>query len=91
MGFDDIVNKGKQFFDENKEKVQGALNSDKAEEISDKVIQGVAGAAKKVVPAEHHAKVDGVAKKVDDAIGSNKGGDATPGPTNPTPPAPPAE
>lgn len=70
MGLDDIVNKGKKLFEDGKEKVEGALKSDKAEEISDKVLDGASGLAKKVVPDEHHAKVDEVRDNVDKSIGN---------------------
>ena len=67
----DAVNKGKEFFEENKEKVEEALKSDKAEEISDKIIGGVSDFAKKIIPAEHHDKVDEVASKVDKSVGND--------------------
>ncbi|HET8926374.1 MAG TPA: hypothetical protein VFN24_00915 [Microbacterium sp.] len=70
MGFDDIVNKGKELFEENKDKVGDFLKSDQAEDISDKVIDGASGVAKKVVPDEHHGTVDDIAAKVDGAVGS---------------------
>ena len=41
MGLDDLVNKGKELFEQNKEKVQDALNSEQAEGVSDKVLDGV--------------------------------------------------
>lgn len=67
----DAVNKGKEFFEENKDKVEAALKSEQAEEISDKIIGGVADFAKKVIPAEHHGAIDDVAAKVDGAIGTD--------------------
>ena len=70
MGIDDIVNKGKELFEQNKDKVGDFLKSDQAEEISDKVIDGAAGVAKKVVPEEHHGTVDDIAAKADGAIGN---------------------
>ncbi len=70
MGIDDIVNKGKELFEENKDKVEGFLKSDQIEEVSDKVIHGVADAAKKIVPEEHHGTVDDVAGNVDKAVGN---------------------
>ena len=80
MGFDDIVNKGKELFEDAKgkvevgfeaakDKVEEVIHSDKAEEISDKVIDGAASAAKKVAPESAQAKIDEVASKVDGAIG----------------------
>ena len=55
MGVDDIIAKGKKLLDENRDKIEEALKSEKAEEVSDKVLDGAADANKKVVPAEHHA------------------------------------
>ncbi|MFV0320450.1 MAG: hypothetical protein ACK5IN_08860 [Microbacterium sp.] len=70
MGLDDIVNKGNELFEQNKDKISDALSSDQAEEISDKVIEGAAGIAKKVVPEAHHGTVDDLAAKADGAIGN---------------------
>lgn len=70
MGVDDIINKGKQMFEENREKIEEALKSEKAEEVSDKLLDGAADAIKKVVPADQHAKVDEVRANVDKNIGN---------------------
>lgn len=70
MGVDDIINKGKQLFEENRDKIEEALKSEKAEEVSDKLLDGAADAIKKVVPAEHHAKVDEVRENVDKSVGN---------------------
>jgi hypothetical protein len=70
MGVDDIVNKGMQLFEENRDKIEEALKSEKAEEVSDRLLDGAADAVKKVVPTEHHAKVDEVRENVDKNIGN---------------------
>ena len=70
MGVDDIIAKGKKLLDENRDKIEEALKSEKAEEVSDKVLDGAADAIKKVVPAEHHAKVDETRANVDKHIGN---------------------
>ncbi|MDF2990293.1 MAG: hypothetical protein K0S37_807 [Microbacterium sp.] len=70
MGVDDIINKGKKLLDENRDKIEEALKSEKAEEVSDKILGGAADAIKKVVPAEQHAKVDEVRDKIDKNIGN---------------------
>ncbi len=70
MGIDDIVNKGKQLFEENKDKVGDFLKSDQVEDISDKVLDGAADLAKKVTPDEHDAKVDDIRDNLDKAIGN---------------------
>lgn len=70
MGFDDLVNKGKEAFEQNKDKIEEALRSDKAEEISDKVLDGVSGAAKKVAPEGQHGKIDEIRDNLDKKIGN---------------------
>ncbi|MDQ1137979.1 hypothetical protein QE410_002778 [Microbacterium sp. SORGH_AS 1204] len=69
-GVDDIIAKGKKLLDDNRDKIEEALRSEKAEEVSDKVLDGAADAIKKVVPADHHAKVDEVRANVDKNIGN---------------------
>lgn len=70
MGIEDIVNKGKNLFEENKDRVSEALKSEQAEKISDSVIQGASDVAKKVVPEQHHGKIDDIAGKADGAVGN---------------------
>jgi acetylglutamate kinase len=70
MGVDDIINKGKQMFEQNRDKIEEALKSEKAEEVSDKFLQGAADAVKKVVPEQHHGEVDEVRENVDKNIGN---------------------
>lgn len=81
MGVDDMVNKGKEFLEQHKDKIDQALRSDKAEEASDKVIDAAAEFVKKITPDSADAKVDDVREKVDGAIGTDKG-DAAPKPTD---------
>lgn len=69
MGFDDIVNKGKEVFENAKDKVEEAFGSDKVEEVSDKVLDGAADVAKKVAPEQFHEQIDQVRDNVDGAIG----------------------
>ncbi|WP_329608086.1 hypothetical protein [Microbacterium sp. KUDC0406] len=67
--FNDAVNKGKEFFDQNKEKIEEALKSEQAEDISDKVLDGAADLAKKVAPGSAE-QIDGVRDNVDKAVGN---------------------
>jgi hypothetical protein len=67
---DDLTKKAGDFVEENKDKINEALNSEQAEEISDKVLDAVSDAAKKVTPDEHDAKVDDVRAGIDKAIGT---------------------
>lgn len=70
MGVDDIVNKGKQLFEQNRDKIEEALKSERAEDVSDRVLDGAADAIKKVVPQEHRAKVDETRANVDKHVGN---------------------
>jgi hypothetical protein len=70
MGVDDIINKGKAMFEQNRDKIEEALKSEKAEEVSDKILGGAADAVKKVVPEQHHGKVDEVRENVDRSVGN---------------------
>jgi len=70
MGIDDLVNKGKEFLDQNKDKISDVLKSDQAEDISDTVLDAGADLAKKLTPDEHDAKVDDIRANVDRAIGN---------------------
>ena len=70
MGRDDLVNKGKDLFEQNKDKVEGALQSEQAEGISDKVLDGVSDFAKKVLPDSVDGKVDEIRDNLDGAIGN---------------------
>lgn len=69
-GVDDIINKGKKLFDENRDKIEEALKSEKAEEVSDKILDGAAEVIKKVVPTEQHGKVDDIRQNIDKNIGN---------------------
>jgi hypothetical protein len=69
MGIDDLVNKGKGLYEENKDKVDAALKSDQAEDVSDKVLDGVADFAKKIAP-DASAKIDEIRNAADKAIGN---------------------
>ncbi|MCD2498731.1 hypothetical protein [Microbacterium nymphoidis] len=81
MGIEDVVNKGKDavsegvdkakdLYEQNKEKVDEALHSEQAEGISDSILDGVAGFAKKVAPGAAD-KIDEIRDNVDKQIGNN--------------------
>ncbi|MBN9157218.1 MULTISPECIES: hypothetical protein [unclassified Microbacterium] len=65
----DAVNKGKEFFEENKEKVEELLHSEQAEGISDTVLGGAADLAKKVAPGASE-QIDGVRDNLDKQVGN---------------------
>ncbi|MEI5584170.1 MULTISPECIES: hypothetical protein [unclassified Agromyces] len=67
---DDLAKNAQDFVEQNKDKINEALDSEQAEDISDKVFDAVADAAKKVTPDEHDAKVDEVRANLDKSIGT---------------------
>jgi len=70
MGIDDIVNKGKEFLEENKEKIDELIHSDQAEDVSDKVLDSAADFAKKVAPDSVDTKIDDLRNQADGAVGN---------------------
>lgn len=70
MGIEDMVNKGKELFEDAKDKVTEAFSPDNVEEHSDKVLDGAADFAKNLAPDEHDAKIDEIRGNVDGAIGN---------------------
>ncbi len=73
MGFgdaiNDAVNKGKEFFEENKEKIDEVLHSEQAEGISDKILDGAADLAKKVAPGAA-GQIEGIRDNLDKSVGN---------------------
>ena len=67
-GFDDITKKAQEFL--NDPKVKDALNSEQAEDISDKLLDGVAGAAKKVTGGKFDDKFEGARDQADKHVGN---------------------
>ena len=65
-----MVNKGKQFLEQHKEEIDRNLKSDKAEDVSDKVLDAASEFVKKVAPDSVDAKVDEVRDNVDRRIGN---------------------
>ena len=68
MGIDDLVNQGKQFLDDNKDKIEEALRSDQAEQASDGVLDAAADFVKKVAPDSIDEKVDDILRAQKDAV-----------------------
>lgn len=69
MGIEDLVNQGKELFEQNRDKVEEALGSEQAEGISDKLLDGAADLAKKVAPGAAE-QIDSVRENVDKAVGN---------------------
>jgi hypothetical protein len=70
MGIEDLIGQGKEFLDQNKDKIGQALKSEQAEGISDNVLDAAADFVKKVAPEGAHGTVDDVRANVDKAIGN---------------------
>lgn len=67
-GFDDITKKAQEFL--NDDKVKGALKSEQAEDISDKILEGVADTVKKVTGGKFDDQVEGARQTADKAVGT---------------------
>lgn len=65
----DAINKGKDFLEQNKDNIEGALKSEQAEGISDKVLDGLSDLAKKIAP-DAADKIDEVRDNVDKSVGN---------------------
>lgn len=70
MGIDDITGKAKEFLES--DQVKGMLESEQAEDISDKVLEGVADAADKVTGGEFTDQIEDVKSNIDGAIGTDR-------------------
>ena len=67
---DDITKKASEFIGDNKDKISEVLKSEQAEDISDKVLDGAAGAADKVTGGKFSDQIDDVRGNVDKTIGT---------------------
>lgn len=67
-GLDDITNKAKEFLDSGA--VKDALKSEQAEDISDKLLDGVADAADKVTDGKFSDQIEGARNAADEKIGN---------------------
>jgi hypothetical protein len=70
MGIDDLVNQGKEFLEQNKDKIGDVLKSEQAEGVSDKALDAAADFVKKVAPDSIDQHVDGVRDNIDKAVGN---------------------
>ncbi|MBG6056994.1 hypothetical protein RCH16_000180 [Cryobacterium sp. MP_M5] len=67
MGLEDITKKAQDFLGDNK--VKDALNSEQAEDISDKLLGGVADLANKVTGGKFEEQIEGARAAADGKIG----------------------
>lgn len=58
------------FIGENKKKIAEVLHSERAEDISDKLLDGLAGAADKATGGAHSDKIEAVRENIDKAVGN---------------------
>ena len=65
--FDDITKKAQEFLSDDKVKV--ALHSEQAEDVSDKLLDSVAGAANKVTGGKFEDQIDGARDAADGKMG----------------------
>ena len=70
MGIDDLVNQGKDFLEQHKDKIDDVIKSDQAEGVSDNVLDAAAEFVKKVAPDSVDQHVDGVRDSIDKAVGN---------------------
>ncbi|MBD8023808.1 Rv0909 family putative TA system antitoxin [Microbacterium gallinarum] len=70
MGIDDLVNQGKDFLEQNKDKIDDVLKSDQAEDVSDKALDAAADFVKKIAPDSIDQHVDGARENIDKSIGN---------------------
>lgn len=70
MGIDDITGKAQEFLNDNK--VKEALDSQQAEDISDKLLDGVAGFADKLTGGKFSEQIEGARDAADGAVGTEK-------------------
>ncbi|KTR09281.1 hypothetical protein [Curtobacterium luteum] len=72
---EEVTDKAKAFVDENRDKIEEALKSDKAEEVSDRIIHGLADGLKKVTGGRFDEQIDKTAADLDAKVGND--GDGT--------------
>jgi hypothetical protein len=68
MGLDDITKKAQEFL--GSDQVKGALHSEQAEDISDKLLDGVAGTVNKVTGDKFADQVEGARAAADGKVGN---------------------
>lgn len=70
MAIEDLVNQGKDFLEQNKEKIDGVVKSEQAESVSDDVLDAAADFVKKITPDSVDAQIDAVRDNLDKSIGN---------------------
>lgn len=70
MGLEDLAKQATEFAQKNSDKVADALKSEKAEEVSDKLLDGAAGLANRVTGGKFADRVESARDAVDKQIGN---------------------
>lgn len=70
MNQENFLDKAKGLAEEHKDTIEAALKSDQAEQISDKVLDGLADAANKATGGKHADKVQEFRDAADKKIGN---------------------
>ena len=68
MGIEDVTAKAKEFLSDGR--IADALKSEQAEDISDKVLDGVADVPNKVTGGKFEEQIDGARDAADKAVGT---------------------
>lgn len=67
---DDLTKKAQGFVEENKDQIQAALQSERAEDVSDKVLDAVAGKIDDVTGGKHTEAIQNARGAADEHIGT---------------------
>lgn len=70
MGLDDLVDKGKELLGEGTEKAKEFLSSDKAEQVTDDILEKGANAVNKATGGKYADKIQDVTEKIDKSVGT---------------------
>lgn len=70
MNINDAVNKGKEFLEQNKDRIEEVLHSEQVEGVSDTVLEAGAEFVKKLTPDNLDGHVDAVRNNLDKSIGN---------------------
>ncbi|MBK0419546.1 antitoxin [Leucobacter sp. CSA1] len=66
----DFTRKAGDFADQHRDKIEEALQSEQAEQVSDKLLDGAAGFANRVTGGKFADRVEGVRSNLDDRLGN---------------------
>lgn len=70
MGIDELIEKGKDFIEDNGAKLQDLLKTEQAESVSDSILDAGSNLAKQLAPDELDGKIDGIRAGADGAVGN---------------------